>query len=334
MVATRKKIEWCDAYVQQTMANRQGLIATPMAAPTQAAAWPRTRARRGSREQRLVGFVYVSPAFLLYGLLVLVPFVYALYLSFYSWDGVGPRSYVGFANYKAIWEEPQLLWSFIHAAVLIAFFALLPIAVALLLTAVMTRSRVRGLTTFRTLLFLPQVMAPVAIAVVWEWILGPDGPLNGLLKDVGAGSLATPWLGSFTWALPAVGVIGSWVGYGFAMVLFMSGVEKIPSSLYDAARVDGAGPVSEFFAVTLPGLRNEITVMSVLAVTGALTSFDVIYVITSGGPGTSTQVPAYQLYTLAFTDFRVGTAAAMGVVLGVLVFVLALVILRLGRGEE
>jgi raffinose/stachyose/melibiose transport system permease protein len=131
-----------------------------------------------------------------------------------------------------------------------------------------------------------------------------------------------------------VGVIGSWIGYGFAMVLFMSGVEKIPTSLYDAARVDGAGAIQEFFAVTLPSLRNEVTVMSVLAVTGALTSFDVIYVITSGGPGTSTQVPAYQLYTLAFTDFRVGTAAAMGVVLGLLVFAVALLILRLGREPE
>ena len=177
-------------------------------------------------------------------------------------------------------------------------------------------------------------MAPVAIAVVWEWVLGPNGPVNGFLRDIGAGALAQPWLGSFAWALPAVGVIGSWIGYGFAMVLFMSGVEKIPTSLYDAARVDGAGPLREFFTVTLPGLRNEVTVMSVLAVTGALTSFDIIYVLTGGGPGTQTVVPAYQLYTLAFSDFRVGTAAAMGVVLGTIVFILAVVILRLGRGDE
>ena len=315
------------------MTTPQGLTEPPIASPLLNRNVHRP-ARRRRREPRLVGFAFVSPALALYALFVIVPFVYALYLSLFSWDGVGPRRYIGFANYKAIWDETELLSSFVHATVLIAFFALLPIAVALLLTAVMIRSRVRGLTTFRTLLFLPQVMAPVAIAVVWEWILGTNGPLNGLLSGVGAGGLARPWLGSFTWALPAVGVIGSWIGYGFAMVLFMSGVEKIPTSLYDAARVDGAGAVHEFFAVTLPGLRNEVTVMSVLAVTGALTSFDVIYVITSGGPGTSTQVPAYQLYTLAFTDFRVGTAAAMGVVLGLLVFAVALLILRLGREPE
>jgi len=289
---------------------------------------------RGRREPRLLGFVYVAPATALYGLFVIVPFGYALYLSLFSWDGVGPRRYVGFRNYESIWQQPELFSSFVHAFVLIAFFAVLPIAIALLLTAVMSRSRIRGLTTFRTLLFLPQVMAPVAIAVVWEWILGPYGPLNGALKDVGAEGLARPWLGSFTWALPAVGIIGSWIGYGFAMVLFMSGVEKIPTTLYDAARVDGAGPMREFLAVTLPGLRNEVTVMAVLAITGALTSFDVIYVITSGGPGTSTQVPAYQLYTLAFTDFRVGTAAAMGVLLGLIVFVIAVVVMRVGRERD
>ena len=290
--------------------------------------------RRGRREPRLVGLVYISPAMSLYALFVIVPFLLALYLSLFNWDGVTSLTFAGFTNYEAIWKEPELLAAFAHAAILIIFFAFLPIAIALLLTAVMTRAPIRGLTSYRAVLFLPQVMAPVAIAVVWEWVLGPNGPVNGFLRDIGAGALAQPWLGSFAWALPAVGVIGSWIGYGFAMVLFMSGVEKIPTSLYDAARVDGAGPLREFFTVTLPGLRNEVTVMSVLAVTGALTSFDIIYVLTGGGPGTQTVVPAYQLYTLAFSDFRVGTAAAMGVVLGTIVFILAVVILRLGRGDE
>lgn len=294
----------------------------------------RLTGRRGGREPRLIGIAYATPALVLYGMFVVVPFGYALFLSFFNWGGAGPLSFAGLSNYVAIWKEPLLLSSFFHAGILIVFFAAVPIAIALLLTALMTRAPIRGLTAYRAILFLPQVIALVAVAVVWEWILGPDGPLNGLLRAVGAGALAQTWLGSFTWALPAVGIIGSWIGYGFAMVVFMAGVEKIPQSLYDAARIDGAGAIREFFAVTLPGLRNELTVVSVLAVTGALTTFDIVYIMTSGGPGTSTVVPSYDIYNLAFTDFRVGTAAAMGVFLAIIVFAVALVIMHLGRSEE
>lgn len=311
----------------------------PSATPTAAHGWAQLASRAAGRsasrrEPRLVGLAYASPALILYSSFVIIPFCYALYLSFFNWGGAGPLTFAGFSNYEALWQQPQLLSSFLHVAVLVLFFALLPIAVALLLTAVMTRSHLRGLTVYRAILFLPQVIALVAVAVVWEWILSPNGPINEVLRSVGLSPLAQDWLGSFTWALPSIGIIGSWIGYGFAMVVFMAGIDKIPVSLYEAARIDGAGPVREFLSVTLPGLRNELTVVSVMAVTGAMTTFDIVYVVTAGGPGTSTMVPAYDLYILAFTDFRVGTAAAMGVVLAILVFTIALLIMKLGKPPE
>ncbi|MDA8263968.1 MAG: sugar ABC transporter permease [Actinomycetota bacterium] len=260
-----------------------------------------------------------------------MPFTYAVYVSFFNWSGAGPLTFAGWSNYTQIVENPQLLSAFYHAGILIAFFAVLPIVIALLLVALMTRVAIRGLTFYRTILFLPQVIPLVAVAVVWEWVLGESGPVNAILRAVGAGSIAQAWLGSFTWALPAVGIIGTWIGYGFAMVIFMAGVEKIPQSLYDAARVDGAGPVREFFSVTLPGLRNEILVVAVITITSALTTFDIVYIITLGGPGTSTVLPAYSAFTLAFTNFQVGAAAAMGVALAVIVFIVALGIMALGR---
>lgn len=287
-----------------------------------------------TREPRRVGYAYVLPAMTVYGLFVLLPFMYALFLSFFNWGGVGPLVFAGFSNYLNIFKQPELVGSFIHSVILVGFFAALPIIIALFLTAVLTRVPIRGLPFYRAILFLPQVVALVAVATIWEWILGPDGPLNDVLRSAGLGSLAQTWLGSFTWALPAVGIVGSWVGYGFAMVLFMAGVEKIPPSLYDAARIDGAGPLREFVAVTLPGLRNELTVVCVLTITGALTAFDLIYVMTLGGPGTSTYVPAYSLFLLAFTDYQIGAAAAMGVVLAILVFGIALLVLRFARTEK
>ena len=127
------------------------------------------------------------------------------------------------------------------------------------------------------------MIAGVVIAQAWTWIYATEGPLNRALELVGLGSLARPWLGDFTWALPSIGAIGSWVTFGLCMVLFVAGVQKIPTSLYDAARVDGAGAVREFFVVTLPG-RNEILVAVVPTTINALRSFDIVYNTTAGGP--------------------------------------------------
>jgi raffinose/stachyose/melibiose transport system permease protein len=174
----------------------------------------------------------------------------------------------------------------------------------------------------------------VVVAQAWVWIYAEQGPLNEFLRTIGLGSLARPWLGSFTWALPAIGVIGTWVTYGLCMVLFVAGVQKIPSSLYDAARVDGAGPVREFFAVTLPGLRNEIVVAFVLTTINALRSFDVIYNTNQGGPGTQTYVPSLYVYQNAFVYNRVGYAAAIAVLLAAAILAVALLVIRVGGGDR
>jgi raffinose/stachyose/melibiose transport system permease protein len=173
------------------------------------------------------------------------------------------------------------------------------------------------------------------IAQAWTWIYASEGPLNRFLELIGLGSLARPWLGDFTWALPSIGAIGSWVTFGLCMVLFIAGVQKIPTSLYDAARVDGAGPVREFFAVTLPGLRAEILVAFVLTTINALRSFDIVYNTTAGGPGGSTIVPSMYMYQNAFLYNRVGYAAAISTVLAIAIFLLAALVLRIGdRGEH
>jgi raffinose/stachyose/melibiose transport system permease protein len=173
------------------------------------------------------------------------------------------------------------------------------------------------------------------VAVIWRMIYAPeDGSLNDLLRAVGLGSLARPWLGDFGLALPAVGVIGSWVMYGLALILFMAGVQKIPQSLYDAARVDGAGPVREFFAVTLPNLRGEIAVALTLTTIAALRNFDLIYLTTQGGPGDSTSVPAFQVYNRAFQTGAVGSAAAIGIALALVIFLLAFGITRIAERTE
>lgn len=287
-------------------------------------------------EPRRVGYLYVLPALLIYGAFLLFPLVHSFWISLYDWNGQTVGTWVGFANYLDIVRDGDLRAAFGHALVLIVFYSVVPIVLALALTAAMSRARVRGLTFFRTALFLPQVVAMVVVATAWSAIYAPSGVLNTVLRAVGLGALARPWLGDFAWALPSVGLIGTWVEIGLALVLFMAGVQRIPRELYEAARLDGAGPVREFFAITLPSLRGEISVALTLTIVAALRTFDLVYIATHGGPGTATTVPAFQVYHRAFETNQVGSACAIGVTLAVLILLVTVVVNRLaeGRGER
>jgi raffinose/stachyose/melibiose transport system permease protein len=286
-------------------------------------------ADRPPGEPRRIGYLYLIPAFLFFGAFVLVPLGHSLWLSLFEWDGVTAGRWVGLGNYGEVLSDDELRSSFVHALILIVFYAVLPVLIGLLLAGAAARVQVRGFTFFRVVLFLPQVVAMVVVAVMWRMIYDPgNGPLNTALRGVGLDGLAKSWLGDFGVALPAVGLIGTWVMYGLAMVLLTAGVQKIPPSLYDAARVDGAGPVREFFAVTLPALRGEIAVALTLTTIAALRNFDLVYITTKGGPGDATSVPAFQVYDRAFNTGQVGSAAAIGICLVAVIFALSLLINR------
>ncbi|MFF1820943.1 carbohydrate ABC transporter permease [Kribbella sp. NPDC058245] len=274
-------------------------------------------------EPRRVGYLYILPALLVYGAFLLYPLIRAVHLSLFEWDGITLGKFVGLSNYADVVRDAGLRAAFGHALVLIVFYAVLPVVIGLALATVLQRARVRGLGFFRTIVFLPQVVAMVVVAVAWRNIYSPDGPLN----DVLGGSRG--WLGDYTFALPAVGVIGTWVETGLVTVLLMAGMARIPAERYEAARLDGAGPVAEFFAVVLPAVRGEIAVAVTLTVIAALRTFDLVYVTTSGGPGTSTSVPSYEVYHRAFELGQVGSAAAIGVCLTVLIFAITLGVNRL-----
>ncbi|MET8177694.1 sugar ABC transporter permease [Streptomyces sp. NPDC005336] len=290
--------------------------------------------RQAPGEPRAVGYLYILPALVLYAVFLLYPFGQSVWLSFVHWDGLTVATPAGFDNYRDLFSDPTLRAPFAHALVLLVFYSALPVAIGLLLAAVMSQVRVRGMTFFRTVLFLPQVLALIVVGVAWRAILAPDGLLNDTLRAVGLGRLARPWLGDYTWALPAVGVVGTWVGTGLCMILFLAGAQRIPRELYEAARMDGAGAVREFLTITLPGLRPQIAVALTLTIIAGLRNFDLIYITTSGGPGNSTSVPAYEVYHRAFETNQVGSAAAVGVALTALIFVLTVTVSRLVEGRR
>ncbi|WP_237774651.1 carbohydrate ABC transporter permease [Actinosynnema sp. ALI-1.44] len=281
-------------------------------------------------EPRRVGYLYALPALLVYAAFLLFPLLHGGWLSLFKWDGLSLGTFTGFSNYGDMFAEEGALAAFGHVGVLILFFSVLPVCIGLVLATALHRVRIRGLPFFRTVLFLPQVIAMVVVAVAWQRIFAPDGALNFLL-----GTEGKAWLGDSSTALLAVGIVGTWVQTGLAMVLFLGGIGKVSADLFDAARLDGAGPAGEFRSVILPALRGEIGVALTLTVIAALRTFDLVYMMTPlGGPGGSTTVPAYEIYQRAFHTGQVGSAAAIGVVITVLAFLVTYVITRITGRER
>ncbi|MFD3406706.1 carbohydrate ABC transporter permease [Kribbella sp. NPDC058693] len=289
---------------------------------------------RQARKRRWMGLLFLSPALLLYVVIVLVPLLQTVNYSFYKWDGVSEPTWVGLRNYFEFGRDPRMYAAFGHVLVLILMFGLIPLGLGLISAALLSRAKIRGEGIYRWFLFLPQVLTSVVVAIIWKRIYAPDGPLNSILRGVGLGHLTRNWLGDFTWALPSLGMIGVWGGFGFTMVLFLAGILAIPDELYEAARLDGSTRWQEFWLITLPSLRGQMAIALTLTITGALRTFDMVYITTQGGPGTATTTPALLLYQLAFVNPDVGRASATGVVLAVLCLAIAVGITRIMENKD
>lgn len=282
----------------------------------------RTRRRARLSAYSWSSLLYVTPALAFFVAFVVLPIVQSVRISFYNWDGITPATPAGFSNYAAVFTDSGLFQALGHSLVLLLFYAALPVAVGLVLAGAMSRIRIHGLTTLRALLFLPQVLSSVVVAVAWRGILAADGPVDAALRAVGLGALARAWLGDFSTALPSIGAVGTWVEYGLCMVLFLAGIATVDRSLYEAARLDGAGPFHEFTNITLPALRPQISIALILTITFALRNFDLIWNTTRGGPGTSTTVPSVYVYEDAFQNRLLGQASALAVVLTILILLI------------
>jgi raffinose/stachyose/melibiose transport system permease protein len=293
----------------------------------------RSVSRVSSRKRRtLAGWLFVLPALSMYALFVLQPLARTIKYSLYRWDGVGPATWVGLRNYRTVLDDPDLLGSIFNSFRLVAFFSFIPVLLGLVAASVIHRvAQGRMGTAARTVLFLPQVIPLVAAGIIWGWLLSLSGLVNQTLEVIGLDGVTRAWLGDFDWALPAVGMIGVWVLLGFCTVLLLTGMSKIDTSLYEAARIDGAGWFAELRAVTLPGLRYEIGVCLTVTVIAALAAFDIVYVSTGGGPGNATAVPGIQIYILAFLERQVGLASALAVIVMLLVVVIVIPMQRLTR---
>lgn len=285
--------------------------------------------------QYRAGYLFVLPAFLLYALFMIYPFFQSIYLSFTDWNGAEPvKNWVGLANYREMFHDSHLWKALQNNIKWVIIGTISPMIIGLFLAMMLWRQP-RGFVVFRTVFFLPQVLSSVVIAIVWGWIYNPIfGLLNTTLEDAGLDSLTRPWLGDPGLALYAVLAAAIWAETGFVFVVFLAGLQNVSRDLIEAATLDGANAWHRFWDVTVPQLSNVITVIGSLLLIGGFNVFDIVFVMTGGGPNNATEVIGTYTYSEAFTQNRIGYAATLSLVMTVISLIASAVFIQIRERRE
>ena len=271
------------------------------------------------------GFIFILPALIGTLIFIIIPIFCSFALSFTDWDLLNNIKFVGLDNYKAVLSQKEfiqiLVNTFVYAISTTIFAVIIPLIIASALN-----TKIRGSETFKTIYFLPFITPAVVIAIVWGWIFDPNiGGVNMLLKT------HYTWLFSTNLAMPVLIFISVWKLLGYNVVLFLTGFSTIDNNLYEAAKIDGAGTNNIFFKITLPLLKPTTYFVMLVTLISSFQIFDLIYVMTEGGPADTTNVIVYSIYKYAFEYFDIGKSCALAYILFAIIFVLAILQRRLAK---
>lgn len=283
-----------------------------------------------------LGYGFLIPSLIFYVAFVIYPFIDMLRLSLFQSRGLVPEpSFVGLDNYALLLEDSRFWSDFVNNIIWSVATLILPLTIGFLIAVILARGNIVGRTFFRVVYFIPVTFSQVVVAIVFIWIFQPRwGVVNTSLTALGLGELARPWLADPDFALYALIIAGVWGQIGLFMVVFLAGLQKIPNDLYDAARVDGANAFQEMVSITIPSLRQEITLMVVLSMIISFKVFDIVQVLTRGGPFNQTEVLGYYIYELAFRQFNWGYASTVSVVLTAIIFVISTIVIIFRTRED
>lgn len=285
----------------------------------QASRRPSRRASSLARRRAWTGMRLVLPAFLVVACFFLVPLGFAVYISLTNWPLIGSYHFIGVSNYVALAHDTvflhSLLFTLQYTAVITPCVFLFGYGLA-----VLVRRRVRGIGVFRTIYFLPTVVGLTTISYMAVLELQPNsGVIDFVLSKLGIVTDSTAWLANPTLAFIGICVLVVWAASGLTMLILMAGMQGIPDEIYQAADVDGAGRLAKELLITVPLLRRSIALSLIISVIGSILAFNQFYILTEGGPGTSTATVVFWIYQVAFTQFHLGYATAMSIVLLVIV---------------
>lgn len=290
-------------------------------------------AKRRRRRNLLVGWSFILPNFLGFAALTLVPVIGALAISFTDWDSYSTPKWAGLDNFHRLWNDSNF-WAALQNTLYYAAGHIPLTLVVSLGLAVLLNQKLRGVHVLRTAFFFPYITSLVAVAVVWNMLLSPEsGPVNQFLTFLGIDH-PPGWTSSQDWAMPALIITSVWRDMGYYMVLFLAGLQTVPAELYEAARMDGAGPWQRFWHVTLPGLRPTTFFVTVMITVSSFKVFDLVQVMTEGGPGRSTLVLSQLIFREGITQGRFGYASAVSLALFLICLVITVIQFRMQRRSE
>jgi len=273
------------------------------------------------------GYLFILPALIGTLVFIVIPIFCSFTLSFTDWDLLNEIKFVGLDNYKAVLSQSGFLQilvnTFVYAISTTVFAVIIPLVIA---TALNTK--IRGGETFKTIYFLPFITPAVVIAIVWGWIFDPNiGAVNSLLKT------HYTWLFDTRLAMPVLIFVSVWKLIGYNIVLFLTGFSTIDNSLYEAAKIDGAGVKETFFKITLPLLKPTTYFVMLVTLISSFQVFDLIYVMTEGGPNDATNVIVYSIYKYAFEYFDIGKSCALAYILFLIIFILAVLQKKISKTD-
>ncbi|MDR6550773.1 sugar ABC transporter permease [Paenibacillus qinlingensis] len=279
------------------------------------------------RRNRLTGYTFLLPNILGFLLFICIPVCASFLMSFTEWNGFDEIKWAGLSNYIHLWRDETFRISLFNSLIMTAVSVPVTLLLAIL-AAVALNKGLRGVKIFRTAIFLPHITATIAVAVVWQLLYNPTmGPINGVLRSIGIDHPPT-WLASTQWALASVIIVSIWHSIGYYMVLYLAGLQGIPKDLYEAAEIDGAGKVKQFRNITIPMLSPVIFFTVIMGIINSFKVFDLVFVLTKGGPGRSTHMLVYDIYYTAFQRFEYGYASAMAYVLFTIILIITLIQFR------
>ncbi|MDR1771960.1 MAG: sugar ABC transporter permease [Hungatella sp.] len=273
----------------------------------------------------LIGYSFILPNLIGYAIFVFIPVIFSFVLSVMKWDGSrAPMEFVGLKNFAQIFGDRIFIQSFLHT-IQYALLTVLPTLVLALLLAVLLNNKLKGIAIFRTALYFPYIASIVAVGAVWNMLFQPDfGPINEFLRFIGI-SKPPRWVVDVKWAMVAISVVSVWKYMGYYMIVYLAALQGISGSLYEAAGIDGANGFQKLRYITIPMLTPTTFFVLIMLTIQCFKVFDLVYVMTGGGPGNATKTLVNYIYEKAFTSWEFGPASAGALVLFSVVLVVTLI---------
>ncbi|WP_181346913.1 carbohydrate ABC transporter permease [Thalassobacillus sp. CUG 92003] len=279
------------------------------------------------RPIKMTPFLFLLPGCLILGTFVFFPMLHALWLSFTDYNMIQNASFVGLANYSELFKD-DLFWKVLLNTIIYVVGVVPALVIVPIFVAVLINQEIKGAVFFRSAFFLPVVTSLVVAGLAWDLIYKEHGVLNYFLETTGMIDDPIQWLTSPSTALYAVMVVTVWKGIGYYMVIYLAGLQSIPESLYEAAKIDGANWWQQVTRITIPMLMPFIALVSIMSVIAAMKVFEEIYIMTGGGPLHSSETLVFYIYTEAFSNLDMGYASAAGVVLFIFTLILTAINLK------